>query len=149
MKRTNKSEKQAIQNYIATRNFTAFCRDMKSMGIVTRSEIYAIIEKYYTNKYLRRFGLSCYKIAYENLKGDLVPTGTNPEPLNSVCYNFCQEMKANKNAGSYKKILVEGGKHIWWASPVYLHSDYNKSIFGDNNEENRRRMEIINAYLMK
>lgn len=91
--------------------------------------------------------MSAYKIAYDFLKNDLDKKAAG----NSTCEpsNFLQEMKKNKAAGNYKKILIEGGSHIWWASPVYLHEDYNKAIFGKNNAENRRRMGIINAFLMK
>lgn len=128
-------------------DFTAFCRSMKGAGIVKRSDICAEIRRNYTDAYLRRRGLSAYKIAYELLQSDLdgkKSRGTVCEPS-----NFLQEMKANKAAGSYKKIIIEGGRHLWWASPVYMHGDYNKAVFGENNAENRRRMGIINAFLLK
>lgn len=48
---------------------------------------------------------------------------------------------------SYSKKLIEGNKNIYWASPVYGHSDYNKSIAFANNEKNRKAMVIINNYL--
>lgn len=141
------STKQIIKAYLSNNDFTAFCRAMKNVGVTKRSDIYNEICANYSDAYLRRRNLSAYRIAYDFLKSDLDKKAAG----NSTCEpsNFLQEMKKNKAAGNYKKILIEGGSHIWWVSPVYLHEDYNKAIFGKNNAENRRRMGIINAFLMK
>lgn len=50
---------------------------------------------------------------------------------------------------SYSKILIEGNTNIYWASPVYLHSDYNKSRAMENTPENRKIMELVNKMLAK
>lgn len=47
----------------------------------------------------------------------------------------------------YSKMLIEGNKNIYWASPSYGHSDYNKSIAMENTEKNRAIMNVINRYL--
>lgn len=52
-------------------------------------------------------------------------------------------------AGRYTKRLIVGNKHIYWASPVYGHKDYNKSIFADNTPRNRRKAELINRLIVK
>lgn len=149
MTRTSKkqSTKEIIKAYIANNDLTAFCRSMKQAGITRRSAIYDEICANYTHEYLRRRNLSAYKIAYDFLKSDLdakAADGTGDAPM-----NFLQEMQANKAAGAYKKVLATDGEKIYWVSPVYGLEDYNRTEFGADNEANRRRMEIINAYLMK
>ena len=47
----------------------------------------------------------------------------------------------------YAKILIEGNTNIYWASPVYGHSDYNKSVAFENNGVNRKVAQLINKYL--
>lgn len=59
--------------------------------------------------------------------------------------DFCKRMRGT----SHEKIIIEGGKHLWLASPVYKHRDYNKSIFSENTEVNRKRAALINAILSK
>lgn len=54
-----------------------------------------------------------------------------------------------RQAGRYAKRLIIGHTHIYWASPVYEHQDYNKSIFADNTPKNRRKAELINKLLDK
>jgi hypothetical protein len=43
--------------------------------------------------------------------------------------------------------LIEGNNSIYWASPVYKHSDYNKSKALTNNERNREVIRAVNNYL--
>ena len=50
---------------------------------------------------------------------------------------------------SYSKILIEGNTNIYWASSVYLHSDYNKSRAMENTPKNRKIMELVNKMLAK
>lgn len=42
--------------------------------------------------------------------------------------------KKNKNT-NYQKTLIEGKTSIYFANPIYGHSDYNKSIFCEKNEK--------------
>lgn len=60
-----------------------------------------------------------------------------------------QDIEFYRKAGRYTKRLIIGHTHIYWASPAYGHSDYNKSIFGDNTPRNRRKAELINSMLNK
>lgn len=55
----------------------------------------------------------------------------------------------NRVGSSYEKVIIEGNKHLYIASPIYLHADYNKSIFAKNTPENRRKAELINKLLGK
>lgn len=55
-----------------------------------------------------------------------------------------------KFAGTrYEKIIIEGNKHLWLASPVYLHDDYNKTRIYEKTEKNLRRAELINNIIKK
>ena len=61
---------------------------------------------------------------------------------------FAKHQKASGSMeGSYGKILIEGNGNIYWASPVYKHSDYNKSVAFENTEKNRALANTINRYL--
>lgn len=55
----------------------------------------------------------------------------------------------NCSGTSYDKVIIEGNRHLYLASPVYRHQDYNKSIFGANTEANRKRAALINSMLKK
>lgn len=50
---------------------------------------------------------------------------------------------------NYEKIIIEGNKHLYIASPIFLHSDYNKSIFAENTPKNRKKANLINRLLSK
>ena len=50
---------------------------------------------------------------------------------------------------SYSKILIKGHTNIYWASPVYEHSDYNKSRALPITEKNLKVLEAVNKYLFK
>lgn len=50
---------------------------------------------------------------------------------------------------NYAKVLIEGNSNIYWAHPIYGHSDYNKSRALENTEANRLLAAKINAYLRK
>lgn len=139
------TKKQIIKNYIATRDLTALCRDMKKIGIVTRHAIYHAFYENYTDKYLRRCGIYPGTVAYQYLKCDL----NEKEREEPNFKNLLSDMKANKASGRYMKILIdiEGTEYIYWASPVYRFSDYNKSRWRVKTPENLKKMDIINAYL--
>ena len=44
-------------------------------------------------------------------------------------------MKKSRNT-NYLKIFIQGNNHIYLASPIYEHRDYNKSIFCINTDHN-------------
>lgn len=66
----------------------------------------------------------------------------------SKCRRIANECIRSKDTG-YFKILIEGNSNIYLASPIYKHSDYNKSIVMANNEQNRKLMAIVNNILLK
>lgn len=50
---------------------------------------------------------------------------------------------------NYEKIIIEGNEHLYIASPIYRHGDYNKCIFSENTPKNRRKAELVNKLLEK
>lgn len=146
-KATYKNVHSVLQDYIKRQDLTKLCRELKKKGVVKRSEILSAFNEHYTRRYLTGKKISAYEVAFCLLKNDLDNKEQRPE-----CYtpqNFVKRMKENKAAGNYKKVLIEGNKHIFWASPIYGHADYNKSIWRENTADNRAKMEIINNYLNK
>lgn len=134
-----------LSAYLKTKDLTALCKSLKAFGIVKQIDICNLFRKHYTVEYLSRKQTSAYEIAYMLLSHDL--DVKKPYEGNYVPMNFVAQMKSEKNAGAYKKILFEGNNHIWWCSPIYGHKDYNKSIWRQNTPENRAKMQIINNYL--
>lgn len=83
--------------------------------------------------------VSLYRMAHK-----YVPDiDTRCESLKAI--DFC---KIGWGTG-YEKRIIEGGQHLWFASTVYGHRDYNKSIFATNTERNRRKAALINALAAK
>lgn len=73
--------------------------------------------------------------------------------LKNCKYEPIREIKRDiafyRSVGRYAKRLIIGHTHIYWASPIYGHQDYNKSIFADNTPKNRRKADLINKLLDK
>jgi hypothetical protein len=59
--------------------------------------------------------------------------------------NFSKDFKDS----NYFKIMVEGNKNIYLASPIYMHNDFNKSIVFPKNEKTIRLMQIFNKVVNK
>jgi len=51
--------------------------------------------------------------------------------------------KKNKNT-NYYKTLIEGKTSIYFANPIYGHSDYNKTFFCEKNEKTVKLIGIFN-----
>jgi len=50
---------------------------------------------------------------------------------------------------NYYKVMIEGNKNIYYASPDYGHADYNKSRIWPNNERGHKLMNLFNSILAK
>lgn len=147
MKRTKKNEKTAVRAFVNSGNFTEFCKTCKAMGIVQRGVIYNIICDYYTDRTIfKRTGKRAYEWCYNILKTDLDAKRSFSK---ETPVNLLEQMREERKVGKYKKVLIAGHRHIYWASPVYGHADYNKSIWRDNTPANKRKMELINRFLNK
>jgi hypothetical protein len=67
---------------------------------------------------------------------------SNLRPLERIRIMLRQSL-SNKGT-SYHKVLIMGNTGIYYASPVYGHSDYNKIRVMDANPRNIRIMELFN-----
>ena len=69
----------------------------------------------------------------------------------SILKKFNSLLKFSKdNEGTaYQKILIEGNKNIYYASPAYGHADYNKSIFWEKNEKTVKLIGLFERLLTK
>lgn len=147
MKATNKQLHEILKNFIADKNLTELCKGLKKVGIVKRVDISRLFHEHYSSKYLKSKGINVVKTVWSDLQYDLDNKGkeyTFEQPN-----NLLQKLIINKSSGNYKKVLIEGNTHIYWAHPYYGHKDYNKSIWRKNTPENRVKMRIINNFLNK
>ena len=58
------------------------------------------------------------------------------------------QAKKYKNT-PYFKIMIEGNTNIYFASPIFLHNDYNKSIVFPKNEKTLKLMQLFNKIVNK
>lgn len=121
----NKSHiRQVLRTCDRTLIFRLF---FKYYGYIDRNTIYDFIIKFSPNKRVRSLA---YYIAFESphryiencYKG---PHGYfSPLPLSHVI-NYVKSMLKRK-FDNYSKIPVLGKTHLYFAHPIFLHSDYNK-----------------------
>lgn len=50
---------------------------------------------------------------------------------------------------NYFKVLIEGSTGIYYASPEYGHSDYNKTRIFDKTSETMKLMKLFNSYFCR
>lgn len=137
--------KKQIKNELRTLNTTNIFRVAKLAGInvSNMSNLYKfILDNAPSNKVFKKaFSLS-YGANYS--KKSLCTKNTQSKISMAIRYAIKQKKSGKSN---YSKILVVGNSNIYWCSPVYLHSDYNKSTALENNEKNRNLALTINKYL--
>ena len=143
--KTNKMAKKDIIAALRTENSTLIFRAAKKYGIDISNYyggVFNFIKEFAPTQKISR---NAYKLSYgaKDKKYKCFKFGYNPI-LQAIIY--AKENKRYKGT-SYFKILIEGNRNIYWASPIYEHSDYNKSIAFENTPENRAKMDIINNFL--
>lgn len=67
------------------------------------------------------------------------------QPFKDLMKNVEEERRSSRN---YQKVLIEGGSHIWWASPDYCHEDYNKSSWRKKTPRNMKEAVLINRLIL-
>lgn len=83
----------------------------------TEKELWKILEKKYIRSHNKWVQENKEQINWKELK------------------EIVKIMKRSRNT-NYLKIFIQGDNHIYLASPIYEHRDYNKSIFCLNTEHN-------------
>lgn len=144
-----KPTKKEIQKVLRTLDVTQIHRIAFLCGVNTdsKSDVYNFIKQFApTNRvYSLAFKLSygrTYQREYKIMYANYIPLRL---PI-ADCIRFARQQKT-EGKSNYSKILIEGFKNIYWAHPIYQHTDYNKSIALSNTEENRKIMKLINKYL--
>jgi hypothetical protein len=128
-KMKNLSTKQIEQvKGIKTWTSTKFHGNTKKVGALLVTDLKAIFAK---------------KVSRELAKID------NSKKSNvQKCRELLQRSIESKGTG-YFKVLIEGNTGIYYASPVYQHSDYNKSRVFEKNAETLRLMQLFNSIINK
>ena len=93
-----------------------------------------------------------YEIAYESDRKKMVKNGffMPSKPNNRVLATISHaKFEMTEKRGRYSKILIFGNTNIYWASPIYQHDDYNKSIAMPKNPKNEKLAYLINRILIK
>ena len=121
MKATTKQIEQikAIKPYSTTR----FHGNKKQVGTLSIKEYLNIVE---------------IKMQREKLKH-------SERPSNIQLIKQLIKDSVNYVGTPYRKIMIEGNTGIYFASPTYLHQDYNKTRLFDKNETTLKLMNIYNA----
>jgi hypothetical protein len=140
MKPTVKQIKEVLRTQNRTAIFKIHNHYLKAGGATT--SVYAFICEYAPNQTVRG---NAYRIAFWGKHEKHIDLKPLNQPVQDVIH-YAKE-QAKKGLNSYTKVLIEGNTSIYWASPVYQHSDYNKSRALENNEKNREVMRVVNNYL--
>lgn len=121
----NLSAKQIAQvKEIKTWSYTRFHGNTKKVGSLSVNDLKVIVAK---------------KVSRERAKNDTAKESNFKKVRELIKWSL-------ETAGtSYFKVLIEGNTGIYYASPVYGHSDYNKSRIFTKNAETLKLMEIFNS----
>lgn len=143
--------KKTIATELKSLNPTRIYRIAKICGINIQNKVdlYNWLE---FNAPTKKVLKSAYKIAFESDRDKLTRNGffKPSKPQNKVLRTI-QDAKSEKKVkkGRYSKILIFGNTNIYWASPIYQHSDYNKCIAMPRNAKTEKLANLINQILIK
>ena len=140
--KTKKVTKKAINLAIKSKNKTELFRLAKLSGVdVSRKSL--VFDFIYNNcKYSKRHSIA-YQLAFCSEKRYFYI----PEPI-LIVKNSIEIAKRQDKNSPYCKILIKGNNNWYWASPVYLHSDYNKGIAFPINDFNNRLAYLLNKLIL-
>lgn len=144
-----KISKKKIQTILRTLNLTLIHKMVHDCGLDANKHhevmgfirMYAPSEKVYSKAYSLSYGRAFNK----QIQGGQINHSVNL-PIKDAL-NFAKT-QVNEGFSNYTKILQIGNRNIYWVSPIYGHSDYNKSIAMPNNPKNRRVAILINQYMI-
>jgi hypothetical protein len=127
MRNLTKKQIQEIK-YITFYSPTNFHGNTKKIGTLNKKDYLDIVEKKWV-RHQKRFDFSIEK----------------PIQLTKRLIKKSLESKGT----TYFKIMIEGNKNIYYASPVYMHNDYNKNILFAKNEQTLKLMHLFNKIVNK
>ena len=132
-------------------------KTVKSLKSASKTEIFNFVAKKfgpenikqkvydYLNNHSDYGSKIAYRMAYNSGK-IVISSFINTPIANIVAFTRVQKKEGKSN---YSKVLIEGSTNIYWASEIYGHSDYNKSIAMPINDKSIRLMQVVNSYLSK
>lgn len=142
MKPTIKQIKTVLRTQDRTAIFKIHSQYLKAGGTI--KSVYAFICEFAPSQKVRS---NAYPLAFWGKHEKPMDLKPLEQPIQDVIKYAKKQVK--EGLSSYSKVLIEGNSSIYWASPVYKHSDYNKSVAMENNEKNREVMRVVNNYLNK
>lgn len=133
-----------IQAILRSRNTTEIFKMCAGLGIDVskRGNVCNFIKEHAPelSAYSLSYGAGDFKNMRYPYQSDLIDNRI----LNAISHAKQEKADGQSN---YSKIMVLGHRNIYWASPVFLHDDYNKSIAMPNTEKNRKLATLINKFL--
>jgi hypothetical protein len=134
-------------------------KTVKKLKLATQTQIFTFVAKKFGNENLKQkvynylVNHSAYgrKIAYSTAFNKKLAYNYNNEFINLPIKKLVESARyyKSKEKNTYSKVLIEGNTNIYWASPVYQHSDYNKSIAIAKSEVSLKIMDLVNSYISK
>ena len=146
-----KITKKTIATELKSLDITRTYRIAKICGVnlQNRNELYHwIISNAPTEKVKNK----AYEVAFESDRKKMVKNGffKPSKPQNRVLKTISHaKIEMAEKRGRYSKILIFGDNNIYWASPIYQHADYNKSIAMPRTQKNEKLANLINGILIK
>lgn len=137
--------KAQISKVLRTENITNIFKIASKAGINVsdRHELLLFIEE---NAPSAKVASKAYSLSYGASDKNQTHYGASlKQPIISAI-RFAKWQK-KEGETNYSKILIEGNTNIYWASPIYEHADYNKSVAFSNTSKNRNIAKLINKYL--
>lgn len=88
------------------------------------------------------------EIVSKKIKREVAKFDTSKKSQIQIVRSLINQSLKTKGT-NYFKIMIEGSTGIYLASPVYLHSDYNKCRLFDKNEKTLKLMDLFNSIVNK
>ena len=146
-----KITKKAIATELKSLNITRTYRIAKICGINLQNRIH-LYNWIKSNAPTDKVKNKAYEIAFESDRKKMVKNGLfkPSKPQNMVLKTISHaKVEMTEKRGRYSKILIFGDNNIYWASPIYQHDDYNKSIAMPRTQKNEKLANLINGILIK
>lgn len=146
-----KITKKTIATELKSLDITRTYRIAKICGVNLKNKMY-LYNWIKINAPTEKVKNKAYEIAFESDRKKMVKKGLfiPSKPQNRVLKTISHaKVEMTEKRGRYSKILIFGNTNIYWASPIYQHSDYNKSIAMPRTTKNEKLSNLINRILIK
>ncbi len=146
-----KITKKTIATELKSLDITRTYRIAKICGVNVKNKM----DLYYwikSNAPTEKVKNKAYEIALESDRKKMFKNALfmPSKPQNSVLKTiYHAKIEMSEKRGRYSKILIFGNNNIYWASPIYQHDDYNKSIAMPRTQKNEKLAYLINRILIK